>query len=83
MTETNKKMTPATTDPKGLITSKTGIGIIISFLGKAIAYFFGVEVPEEYQNDLITLISLGVSVVGDGIALYGRAVAKDKVEKVI
>lgn len=66
---------------KSLLASRTFWGIFVSFLGKLLAAVFGYEMDDEAQAQLVSLIMLAVSMVGDGIALFGRVKATKVIGK--
>lgn len=59
-------------DVKSLFQSKTLLGIAISAAGKILSAVFGVTVDEQTEAQLLSLVSLGISFVGDAVAVYGR-----------
>lgn len=64
---------------KGLLASRTFWGIFVSMLGKLLAAVAGVEIDDETQAQLVQVIMLFVSGVGDLFALYGRIKATKKI----
>lgn len=69
-------------DGKALFASRTFWGVAISVAAK-VAAICGVEITDEIQGQAVDLALLGVSFVGDALALYGRATATKAITKVM
>ena len=66
---------------KTLLTSRTFYGVVISALAKLATIYFGYEIDDQMQQDIIQFVTMAVGFGGDGLALYGRVKATKKITK--
>ena len=66
------------TGTKSIFQSKTVAGLAIAGAG-TVAGWFGIDLPEGIDADLMAILQAAVTLLGLVIALYGRVTAKEQI----